>query len=93
MIRILFVYFVPTCIWLYFVIEAVLTRNPNVLPRYAWVLLTALLPGVGTALWFLFGRVRRRPLRLLAPEDDPKFLRTLDDEMWRRKRDRRKKEQ
>lgn len=82
MTRFLFV-FVLVCVWLYFVVEASLTRNPNKLPRYAWVLVTCLLPGVGTALWVLFGRIRRS--RSIAPEDDPRFLRSLDDEMWRRR--------
>lgn len=70
-------------IWLYFIVEASMTRHPNVLPRYAWVLITLLLPGVGTALWFFFGRVRRR--RALGPDDDARFLRSLDDEVWRRR--------
>lgn len=92
MIRVLFLYFIPMCIWLYFVVEAMLTRNPSTLPRYAWVLLTLLLPGVGTLLWIVFGR--RRTPRTKAPDDDARFLRSLDDEVWRRRlRDRRNRKQ
>lgn len=80
--RFLFI-FVLVCIWLYFIVEASMTHNPSVLPRYAWVLLTLFLPGVGTLLWIFFGRVRRR--RSPAPDDDPRFLRSIDDEMWRRR--------
>lgn len=69
-------------VYLYAVLEAAQTRSPNVLPRYAWVLLTLLLPGVGTLLWFFVGR---RQYRSTAPDDDPRFLRKLDDEVWRRK--------
>ena len=82
-IRILFMYFLPACIWLYFFVEASMTKNPSVLPRYAWALLTLLLPGVGTLLWIAFGRKRRA--RGLAPDDDPKFLRAIDDEVWRKR--------
>lgn len=69
-------------VYLYAVVEASQTRSPSVLPRYAWVLLTLLLPGVGTVLWFFFGR---RRLRTAGPDDDPRFLRKLDDEVWKRK--------
>lgn len=75
--------FALVCAWLYFIVEASMTRNPNVLPRYAWVLLTLFLPGVGTLLWIVFGRHRRGPSP--APDDDIRFLRSLDDEMWRRR--------
>ena len=94
MIRVLLFYFVPACIWLYFVIEASMTRSPRLMPRYAWVLLTALAPGVGTLLWLVFGRARRRPTRSAAPDDDPRFLRKLDDEVWRKRlRDRRNRKE
>lgn len=83
MIRVLFLYFIPACIWLYTVVEASMTRNPSVLPRYAWLLITLLLPGVGTLMWFVFGRTRRS--RSVAPDDDARFLRSLDDEVWRKR--------
>lgn len=76
-------FFALVCTWLYFIVEAAMTRNPSVLPRYAWVLLTIFLPGVGTLLWIAFGRVRRG--RALAPDDDARFLRSLDDELWRKR--------
>lgn len=81
MLRILF-FLALFFVYLYAVVEAAQTRGPNVLPRYAWVLLTLLLPGVGTLLWFFFGR---RVRRTTAPDDDPRFLRKLDDEVWKRK--------
>ncbi|MHB0929557.1 MAG: PLDc N-terminal domain-containing protein [Candidatus Nanopelagicales bacterium] len=76
-------FFILVAVWLYFIVEASMTRNPNVLPRYAWVLLTLFLPGVGTLLWFVFGRQRR--IRSTAPDDDPRFLRSLDDEVWKKR--------
>ncbi len=76
-------FFVLAAVWLYFIVEAAMTRNPNVLPRYAWVLLTMLLPGVGTLLWVVFGSRRRDSLH--APDDDAHFLRSLEDEVWRKR--------
>lgn len=83
MLRILFFYFIPACIWLYFIVEASMTRNPSVLPRYAWVLITIFLPGLGTLLWIAFGRHRRS--RSVAPDDDPRFLKSLDEDLWRKR--------
>ena len=83
MLRLFLLYFVPTCIYLWCIVEASMTRNPSLLPRYAWVFLTLLLPGVGSLLWLVFGRVRRQ--RALGPDDDPRFLRSIDDEVWRRR--------
>ena len=81
MLRILF-FLALFFIYLYAVIEVAQTRGPNVLLRYAWVLLTLMLPGLGTLLWFFFGK---RKYRTSAPDDDPRFLRRLDDEVWKRK--------
>ncbi|GAA1048572.1 PLD nuclease N-terminal domain-containing protein [Arthrobacter russicus] len=54
------------------------------LPKSAWVLIIILLPIVGLVLWFTLGRPRynaagpaARPA-VLAPDDDPEFLRNLD---------------
>ena len=81
MLRILF-FLALFFVYLYAVVEASMTRAPNVLPRYAWVLLTLLLPGIGTLLWLFVGRRQRRTI---APDDDARFLRKLDDEVWKRK--------
>src|SRR4051794_13721626 len=60
------------------------------LPRPAWVLLIILVgplgfPPIGAAAYLLFGRPTplARPGRVLAPDDDPDFLRTLDLERRR----------
>ena len=69
-------------------------------PKAMWVVL-ALVPVIGAALWFLLGRPGsesdahppprviglRRGQSQVAPDDDPKFLRRLDDEVWMRKRE------
>lgn len=72
----------------------------------AW-LLVSLVPVVGALLWFIVGRkqreggdhivhLRHRPRRPTAPDDDPNFLRKLDEQAWRAKRQaqqRKSKEQ
>jgi hypothetical protein len=64
------------------------------LPRIAWVFIILLFPPVGPIAWFVAGRPARvtapsdpllssTPHRVLAPDDDPDFLRQVDT----RKRD------
>ncbi|MET8204223.1 PLD nuclease N-terminal domain-containing protein [Micromonospora taraxaci] len=77
------------------------------LPRIAWVLIILFFPLIGSIAWFLAGREassgarkgllggtgspeRQRP-RTVAPDDDPEFLRSVqdrakeqDDELFRR---------
>ncbi|MFT4216653.1 MAG: PLDc N-terminal domain-containing protein [Micropruina sp.] len=50
------------------------------LPRWLWVAVIILLPGLGAIAWLLVGRPVRReppPRRPRAPDDDPDFLRGL----------------
>lgn len=65
------------------------------LPRVLW-LLVVLVPVVGAVLWLVLSRTggsaagpRRRPARPVAPDDDPDFLRRLDQERRRREREAR----
>ncbi|WP_344171480.1 PLD nuclease N-terminal domain-containing protein [Pilimelia columellifera] len=63
------------------------------LSRIGWIILILLFPLVGALVWFAIGRPRApRPRvaggaggRVVAPDDDPDFLRSLDD----RRRDRK----
>lgn len=72
-----------------------LTRG---ISKPAWIVVMLVLPVIGAALWFIFGRPRgSRPAKQTfrhptAPDDDPEFLRAL--ELKRRKQaeaDRQKK--
>jgi hypothetical protein len=72
-----------------------LTRG---ISKPAWIVVMVVLPVIGAALWFIFGRPRgSRPAQQTfrhptAPDDDPEFLRAL--ELKRRKQaeaDRQKK--
>lgn len=51
----------------------------RVFPRVAWFLIILLVPIIGAALWFIFGRgSRHRPVRrVVGPDDDPEFLRRV----------------
>ncbi|MFC6079601.1 PLDc N-terminal domain-containing protein [Sphaerisporangium aureirubrum] len=68
------------------------------LPKMLWVLIIVLLPGLGGVLWLLLGRPlgeqtasrrppgdtgRPRPSAPRGPDDDPDFLRDLDQRMRR----------
>ncbi|GAA1448132.1 PLD nuclease N-terminal domain-containing protein [Leifsonia poae] len=50
------------------------------LPKPVWLLIIILFPVIGGALWFLVGRGRRSSSggrRIVAPDDDPQFLKRL----------------
>jgi len=76
------------------------------LPKWLWLVVIILVPLLGAIAWLIWGRAPREaygasepvvgPRRLgrgrapAAPDDDPSFLRRLDDEAWQRKmRERR----
>lgn len=68
------------------------------LPKWLWMIIVLIIPIIGGVLWLLLGRAfpsrgsrwrRRAPL---APDDDPSFLKTLDEEAWRERMRRRRGE-
>lgn len=73
------------------------------LPRWAWILLVVLVPWAGPITWLLIGKDRspdwgggsgggaRRP-GPLAPDEDPEFLRGLDEQIRRERRERERRE-
>lgn len=84
--------------YLSFIIDVIRTPKPAVrtLPKLLWLVIVIVLPIVGGVLWLLLGRQRPQPGRWFgrrspaAPDDDPAFLRSLDEEAWRRRmRERR----
>lgn len=61
------------------VVDCALTerRRVRALPKWAWILITLLVPVVGPVLWLFLGRgpSRERPApRYIGPDDDPSFL-------------------
>lgn len=88
-------------LYISFIIDVIRTPAVNVrsLPKALWLLLVIILPVVGGVLWFLFGRPKQAPggrfgrrRRPIAPDDDPKFLKKVDEEAWRERMRRRRGE-
>lgn len=85
-------------VYIWFVVDVATSPKARVrnLPKAIWLLIVVLVPILGGAIWFLFGRTRpisggRRLRRIpTAPDDDPRFLAKLEEDAWRRRmRERR----
>ena len=69
------------------------------IPKWAWIVLIVLLPWVGPITWLVVGKERKPggggPRRQrpgpLAPDEDPDFLRQLDEDIRRERRERRQR--
>ncbi|WP_114853712.1 PLD nuclease N-terminal domain-containing protein [Brachybacterium sp. YJGR34] len=81
--------------------DCVQTEDEKVrgIPKWAWIVLIVLLPWVGPITWLFAGKERplgsggdprQRPGRSgpLAPDEDPEFLRKLDEDIRRERRKR-----
>jgi Phospholipase_D-nuclease N-terminal len=101
---------VAVAVIVYALIECIRSRPQEVrsISKPAWILAILLVPLIGAALWFLFGRPRSGPQpqvqqkRPMAPDDDVAFLRNLERqrrqqqreaERQKRERDLKKKDQ
>lgn len=83
--------------------DCVQTEDEKVrgLPKWAWIVLIVVIPWVGPITWLFVGRERTfgggprgdggQPRRKgpLAPDEDPDFLRRLDEDIRRERRERR----
>jgi|GEM_PF-4421043 cytochrome bd-type quinol oxidase subunit 2 len=73
--RILLIVFIAFVqVWAF--IEAIDTKNPRLMSRWAWLLVTALVPVIGPGLWFFAGRNNNR-IPPPPPDDNPDFLKGL----------------
>jgi len=95
-VRIL-LYAVPVILGVWAMVDCAQTAPADVrrLPRPLWVLVIAFIPVVGPIAWLTLGRRRgSKPLappvppRPVAPDDDPDFLRALEQERRRQERAR-----
>lgn len=79
--------------------DCIQTDNDQVkgVPKWAWIVLIVLVPWVGPLTWLFAGKDRsgsdpeRKPgprSGPLAPDDDPDFLRRLDEDIRRERRER-----
>jgi hypothetical protein len=74
--------FVVLALDVFAIVDVILTDQSRVraLPKVVWVILIVLVPVVGALLWFFIGKERRDrggERRMIAPDDDPAFLRNL----------------
>ena len=91
---------VVIALYISFVVDVIRTPSPTVraLQKWGWLLVVIVFPILGGVLWWVFGRPRRtsglgwRRRQPLAPDDDPKFLKQLDEQAWREKMRRRRGE-
>lgn len=71
---------IAVALTIFTIVDVVLTDRGRVraLPKPVWVLI-AIIPVVGAILWFTIGRGPSRvaATRVIAPDDDPDFLRDL----------------
>jgi hypothetical protein len=86
--------------------DCVQTQDDKVrgVPKWAWIVMIVVLPWVGPLTWLFVGRERSwgrgsggssGPRRdgPLAPDEDPDFLRKLDEDIRRERREQRRGEQ
>lgn len=91
-----FLVLASVAITVYGVVDCVRTPAQRVrtLPKPVWVLVILLLPVLGAVVWLLAGKNRSKPggrpsPRPVAPDDDPDFLRRIDEQ---RRREQRRQE-
>lgn len=90
-------------VWIFSVLDAAQSDRDQVrtLPKGFWLVILILFPLLGSLLWFWLGRPRRsrygsfgapaeKPV--VAPDDDPEYLRFLEAKAKREKQDRERKE-
>ena len=87
-------------LYISFVVDVVRTPGTDArsLPKALWLVIVLILPILGGVLWYFFGRMRPAPgsrwgrRRPTAPDDDPRFLKQLEDEAWRKRMQQRRGE-
>ncbi|MEV0962639.1 MULTISPECIES: PLD nuclease N-terminal domain-containing protein [unclassified Streptomyces] len=96
MLRVL-MFLVPLALSIYAFIDCISTDEKEIrhIPKPLWAILVLLFPLVGSISWLIAGKDRgaRRPSRRggwVAPDDNPEFLKSLDEDGPGQPRDRAK---
>ncbi|RKN41847.1 PLD nuclease N-terminal domain-containing protein [Streptomyces hoynatensis] len=89
MLRVL-LFLVPLALAIYALVDCISSEDEEVrhLPKLVWIVLIVFAPVVGALTWILIGRersltARRRSGGWVAPDDNPEFLRSLDQNRLR----------
>lgn len=93
-------------LWIYALLDSISTDESLVrnLPKTFWIILILFVPGIGSIAWLMLGRplyagwrpgdTSTRPVRrVVAPEDDPRFLADREAELRRREQELRRREE
>jgi hypothetical protein len=82
-------FLVPLALSVYAFIDCISTKDDDIrhMPKPLWAILVLLFPLVGSISWLIAGKKRSaaaggrpRPRQWVAPDDNPEFLKSLDDE-------------
>ncbi|OUC98609.1 PLD nuclease N-terminal domain-containing protein [Streptomyces swartbergensis] len=88
MLRVL-MFLVPLALSVYAFIDCISTKDDDIrhMPKPLWAILVLLFPLVGSISWLIAGKKRGaaaggrpRPRQWVAPDDNPDFLKSLDDD-------------
>lgn len=88
MLRVL-MFLVPLALSVYAFIDCISTKDDDIrhMPKPIWALLVLVFPLVGSISWLIAGEEARcrgggrpRPRQWVAPDDNPDFLKSLDEE-------------
>ena len=78
---------VVVAVTIFAVVDSAMTSRERVrgISKALWILVILVFPVVGPILWFIIGKDRStgagKPGRRLGPDDDPEFLRRLEQEL------------
>lgn len=101
MLRVL-MFLVPLALSVYAFIDCISTKDDDIrhMPKPLWAILVLLFPLVGSLSWLIAGKKRspaaqgwsgvrggRPQQRWVAPDDNPEFLKSLDEDEKKRKKD------
>ncbi|MFI6014932.1 PLD nuclease N-terminal domain-containing protein [Streptomyces sp. NPDC051243] len=101
MLRVL-MFLVPLALSVYAFIDCISTKEEDIrhMPKPLWAILVLVFPLVGSISWLIAGKKRspaaegwsgvrdqRRRQRWVAPDDNPEFLKSLDEDDDKKKRD------
>jgi hypothetical protein len=80
MVRLLLIFaLVAVIFWVFSIVDAAVqpAERHRGVGKPVWVAIVVVFPVIGGILWFAIGRVSANAPRVIAPDDDPDFLRGL----------------